>query len=160
MNRIVLIALLYSQVYSWCMLKNSASDGAITQVDYSPNRDLFATISPSGNVRVWNAINHKIITEIGDSPNSPTDIAFSYNNTVLAVAYSNGKIRFYDASSSFGEIVGFDAQLGNGNLYMDFSDDSDYLLTCGGSNSKAHVWYKTDLATPDFTIDPVDAIAC
>lgn len=94
--RVLLLAICAYLVNSWCQLRSSSLVASIKKIAYSPDRQFFATIS-DGEVQLFNAINHIKLAEFGDLPNIASDIDFVQNSSMIAIAYDNSKVQFFNA---------------------------------------------------------------
>lgn len=146
--KFLLLIILTRTILTWCLYKTTGFEVGINKIDYSADRSMFITTSYSSQiVKVWNATNHMILAEFSKSPKNPSDVRFSKDNTIFAIGYEDSTVQVYSAIPPFGLIKSFNSNHGNGDIYLDFSQNSDMLMTCGGNNNKLRVWMISDLSS-------------
>ena len=158
------LSLLILRLHSWCLQSSTAlGSSTITSIKYSPDRSVYAVIA-SNKVKIFSANNHRPLFTVTPAGN-PSDIAFTPNNTLLAVAQFGSAIEFFNMTAAYAKVPALTIASGHGNsataaVNIDFSPDSLHLLSCGGVNNKANLWTLANTASPTSTWTILGILDC
>ncbi|MEG4046645.1 AAA-like domain-containing protein [Microcoleus sp. Pol17_C1] len=116
-------------------MKWHAHIGAVTSVNFSPNRPILVTAGIDDTVRIWNVFGQKLV-EWKALQQSVNMVNFSPNGKFLATAGRDGTVKIWNLSgkniSTFKEILGSVTSIS-------FSPDG-LLLAAAGIDSNAAIW--------------------
>lgn len=126
------------------------SDGIVEHLTFSPDGGTLLTVSPNRSIRLRDAGDGRLRSEIPIAGAPVTSIAFRPDSAVLTAGDEAGEVRTYDVSS--GRQIGAVLPHVGRVIRLQYSSDGKRLLvaTAGG---QVRLWKATrSSATPDFAV--------
>ncbi len=109
------------------IVSSKGHQNRITGIDWMPRRNLVATASGDGTVRIWNEKGDSVKT-INTITGSPYSVVFTPDGKKMIVGMSNGKVKLYD-TGNWKETDS--VQSGSSLLKLKVDEMGKYILTSG-----------------------------